>query len=60
MKVYVTEMPTQQSDCPFCQYGECGICHNECIVEECCCLEQLVVITRNVEEVKDAENVSEN
>lgn len=55
LKVYVTEMPKKMSDCPFCLGGECGICHNPCTVEECCCLEQLVIKVADVEEKTDVQ-----
>lgn len=56
MKVYVTEMPKTMENCPFCRDGECGICHNPCMVEKCGCLKPLVV---TVEDVEEKENVQE-
>ena len=53
MRVYVSEMPKSQEECFFCQNGTCGICKNPCVVEECCCLEQLVIKVENVEEQND-------
>ena len=58
MKVYVTEMPKQQSDCPFCQNGECGICHYECIVEKCCCLEEFKVVIVDIKEKEQKEKLN--
>lgn len=55
LKVYVTEMPKKQSDCPFLSNGECGICHEKCVVKECCCLEPLVISVKDVEEDKDVQ-----
>lgn len=60
LKIFVTEMPKTMSDCPFCQNGECGICHNDCVVEECCCLEQLVVHVKSVEDEKNVQECTDN
>lgn len=49
MKVYVTKMPKSKEECFFCQDDTCGICKKPCVIEECYCLEQLVVSVTDAE-----------